>query len=97
MEPDSEFVVCRVSLIKWIANYTHVTRKNNENSGPSSFFVGHLQSTHGVSHEDDVSGDPSHSSLDSSKYFTYQHLYFVVVTYRLFKLFRYFYSNNGAR
>lgn len=68
LENDNESVVCRVSLIKWVANYMHSAKRGGD-CGPLS-----LPSTynaapyHTASHDDDDHSE-SHVSLDSSKYF----------------------------
>ncbi|KAK9694345.1 Rap/ran-GAP [Popillia japonica] len=60
-EADNEFVTCRVSLIKWVANYMHQTK-----SGPNSMTSASSPGNHGSQHEDDIQQDISaHTSLDS--------------------------------
>lgn len=57
-EADSEFVACRVLLIKWITNYMHISKKSLEHSqllGPPS-------------HHEDEHHDSTHPSLESSKF-----------------------------
>lgn len=71
MEPESEFLHCRVTIIIWITNYMHqATKKGNLESLPSLHNVhpgSHQTHTHHhVSHEEDQH-ESSHPSLDSSK------------------------------
>ncbi|KAJ8941367.1 hypothetical protein NQ314_010430 [Rhamnusium bicolor] len=62
LESETEYVHCRVTLIMWVANYMHQTKKNNE-VGPSS--IPSIQSpSQQFSHEEEPH-DSSHPSLDS--------------------------------
>lgn len=71
LEKDNESVVCRVSLIKWVANYMHSTKRGGD-CGPLSIpSTYNAAPFHTASHDDDDHSE-SHVSLDSSKYF-YSH------------------------
>ncbi|XP_022909230.2 probable Rho GTPase-activating protein CG5521 isoform X1 [Onthophagus taurus] len=60
-EADTEFITYRVSLIKWIANYTHQTKKSSE-SQPNS-----ISMVTNVSQQDDEhQHDSAQHSLDSN-------------------------------
>lgn len=60
-EQETEFVSCRVTLIKWVANYMHVAQKKNDgNAHPST-------PQPQQNHEDSSDHEITHASLDSSK------------------------------
>ncbi|XP_018324376.1 probable Rho GTPase-activating protein CG5521 isoform X2 [Agrilus planipennis] len=69
-EADNEFVACRVSLIKWVANHMHQLKKPTDSSLPSLGNVsnsGTQVSIHqpAVAHEE-PQHDSAHPSLDST-------------------------------
>ncbi|XP_057662756.1 ral GTPase-activating protein subunit alpha-1 [Diorhabda carinulata] len=64
-EIENEFVHCCVSLILWIVNYVHQTKKTHDNKDANSIGPSSIQNLQG-SHEDDPQHDSSHPSLDSA-------------------------------
>lgn len=68
-EQETEFVACRVTLIKWVANYMQVQVQKKFESG---HFMG--GNSHSVTpqpqqqnHEENAEHEIAHASLDSSK------------------------------
>lgn len=64
-EAESEFILCRVALIMWVANHLHQPKKSVD-GGPSSI-------THStaavVPHDEEGQHESAHPSLESSKGF----------------------------
>lgn len=67
-EADSEFVACRVSVIKWIANYMHQTKKHSD--GHQQQVVNPVPAGGGTHQDDEMhqSEAGAHTSLESSKF-----------------------------
>lgn len=64
-EPESEFISCRVTLIKWVINYMHISKKNSDGAPSSISSSSHSHYTSHHSHEEDPHNDSTHPSLDS--------------------------------
>lgn len=66
-EAETELIPCRVSLIKWVADYTHVTKKPNGDS-----ITNNTSGSYGQDDDTDVRrtyvAESTHTSLDSSKH-----------------------------
>ncbi|CAH0550342.1 unnamed protein product [Brassicogethes aeneus] len=60
MEAETEFIYCRVTLIMWVANYVHQTKRNSDH------LIAPPPVAHSSSHHEDDSHDSSHPSLDST-------------------------------
>lgn len=63
MENETEFMFCRVSLIIWVTNYVHQSKRDHTHH--NNLQQGHV-STGTPVHDDE--GDSAHPSLDSSKF-----------------------------
>ncbi|KAG5874289.1 hypothetical protein JTB14_005719 [Gonioctena quinquepunctata] len=64
-ESENEFVHCRVTLILWVINYLHQTKKPNDGGAGPASIQSPSQQSH-ISHEDESQHDSSHPSLDST-------------------------------
>ncbi|ENN71988.1 hypothetical protein YQE_11279, partial [Dendroctonus ponderosae] len=62
MENETEFMFCRVSLILWVTNYMHQTKR--EHHGPNQGPQSHHSIPGSAAHEEDT--DSAHPSLDSN-------------------------------
>lgn len=66
-EQETEFVGCRVTLIKWVANYMHLQVQKKFDGGGNSINSVTSQSQQQQSHEESGEHEIAHASLDSSK------------------------------
>lgn len=65
-EPESEFLACRVTLIKWVANYMHVAQKKPEGAAANNAHPSTPQPPQ--NHEENNEHEIAHASLDSSEF-----------------------------
>ncbi|XP_074027407.1 probable Rho GTPase-activating protein CG5521 isoform X2 [Leptinotarsa decemlineata] len=64
-ESENEFVHCRVTLILWVINHLHQTRKTHDSIGGHSSIYSPSQQSQ-LTHEEESQQDSSHPSLDST-------------------------------
>lgn len=63
-EQETEFVACRVTLVKWVANYMHLQVQKRQEGGNGHPATPQLQQQN---HEESAEHEIAHASLDSSK------------------------------